>query len=51
MTGGAYSQEALEFLAKRDGRQIDKPFDIHELRATVGELVGPAVEGRERTRV
>jgi len=39
MTGGAFTDEARRFLAQVACPRIEKPFDIHVLRALVRDLV------------
>ncbi|HUL59395.1 MAG TPA: response regulator [Anaeromyxobacteraceae bacterium] len=45
MTGGAFTDEARRFLAEVACPRIEKPFDIHALRALVRELVDRAAAG------
>ncbi len=40
MTGGAYTQETREFLARVPNRKFHKPFGIEELRSLVAEVLG-----------
>lgn len=40
VSGGAFSPQAVEFLASTRHPHVDKPFLPHELRALVNELVG-----------
>jgi len=45
MTGGAFTDEARRFLAQVACPRIEKPFDIHALRALVRDLVEGAAAG------
>jgi nitrogen-specific signal transduction histidine kinase/CheY-like chemotaxis protein len=38
MTGGAFTERAQEFLARFQGRQLEKPFNIDEVESLLAEL-------------
>jgi hypothetical protein len=40
LTGGAFTERAREFTARREDRCVEKPFDSNRLRALVNRLVG-----------
>jgi DNA-binding NtrC family response regulator len=42
MTGGAYTQQAQDFLARVPNRRLEKPFRPEALEKLLREVVGPA---------
>jgi CheY-like chemotaxis protein len=49
VTGGAFTEEAQEFLERHADRRLEKPFDVAELRAAVAAVLeGGGTAGRAR---
>jgi hypothetical protein len=46
LSGGALSVEARALAERMPGRFVEKPFDVHSLRALVGRRVAEARQNR-----